>query len=144
MTEHFELRFISYSDLDLVLSLYQIIDDKLSEDLIKKRLCDLLKGDYKIVVAFSKKDNKAIGMMGLSYGMRVYCGSYIELHHMVVSSEWRGTSIGKSLLHYADSYALMRDVGGLTLDSYFHATDAHSFFEKYDYVAIGKHFVKKR
>lgn len=143
MSENFDFKFISSSDLDLIVPLYQIIDDKLSESLIRQRFYDLLKGDYKIIVVFSKEHNKVIGMTGLSYGMRVYCGSYIELHHMVVLPEWRGCGIATGLIKYAEHYALMRDVDGLTLDSYFHAINAHNLYEKNGYVAIGKHFVKK-
>ena len=72
----------------------------------------------------------------------VFIASYIELHHMVVDPEWRGTGAAKKLVKYAESYARIRDVDGLTLDSYFHAEEAHDLYEKSGYIAIGKHFVK--
>ena len=80
--------------------------------------------------------------MGLSCGMRVYTGSYIEINHLVVDPAWRGQGIAKKMLSYAQSYARLRDIGALSLDSYNHSLSAHTLFEDYGYEQIGKHFLK--
>jgi GNAT superfamily N-acetyltransferase len=138
----YNIKFLTADKLETIIPLYQGLDSKLSSDVIMSRLKDLMKTDYKILVAYSDQSPVPIAMVGLSYNFKLYCGAFMELHHMVVGTNWRNKGVGTQLLCFVESYARMRDVNVLALDSYHFATDAHALYEKHGYKSIGNHFLK--
>lgn len=142
MTQHFDLKFITAGKINSILPLYKNITDKLEDHILHDRFQQVLKDDYKIVAVYPQDSAIPVGLMGLSHGIRVYTGPYIEINHLVVDPEWRGNGVAKKMLAFAESYARLRDIGALSLDSYNNALSAHSLFEECDYSEIGKHFLK--
>ncbi|MEM6602638.1 MAG: GNAT family N-acetyltransferase [Pseudomonadota bacterium] len=141
MTDY-RLEFLAPCRINEILHLYKLIVDEKDDELLISRFQNIFKTDYKILIAKDLKSEDVIGMVGLSYGLKVYCGKYIELHHMVILDRHRGKGIGRHMLKYINSYACLRDVDTIILSSYNHATDAHRLYEKNGYKLIGKHFLK--
>jgi GNAT superfamily N-acetyltransferase len=82
-----------------------------------------------------------IGLTGVWIGSKLWCGKYMELDNVVVSSSHRKKGVGDFLFSYMERQAKEIGCTMVALDSYSDNFDAHKFFYKKNFVPRGFHFI---
>ena len=81
------------------------------------------------------------GLTGFWIGSKLWCGKYMELDNVVVSSAYRRQGIGQQLFEHMEAKAKSLGCTMLALDSYTDNFEAHRFFYEQKYVPRGFHFI---
>jgi len=81
------------------------------------------------------------GLTGYWVGSKLWCGKYMELDNVVVSSAYRRRGIGQQLFQYMEKKAKTMGCTMLALDSYTDNFEAHRFFYEQKYIPRGFHFI---
>ncbi|MCR9172725.1 MAG: GNAT family N-acetyltransferase [bacterium] len=81
------------------------------------------------------------GLTGYWIGSKLWCGKYMELDNVVVSSKYRRQGIGQRLFEHMEAKAKELGCTMLALDSYTDNFEAHRFFYEQKYVPRGFHFI---
>lgn len=81
------------------------------------------------------------GMTGYWIGSKLWCGKYMELDNVVVSSKYRRQGIGQRLFEHMEAWAKELGCTMLALDSYTDNFEAHRFFYEQKYIPRGFHFI---
>lgn len=103
-------------------------------------LDDMLKFNYKQILVLDEKHN-IIGLSGFWIGKKLWCGKYLELDNVVVSSKYRSKGAGKLIIEYLERKAKDEKCSMLALDSYTTNFKAHKFFYKHNFEPRGFHFI---
>lgn len=85
--------------------------------------------------------NVCAGLTGYWIGSKLWCGKYMELDNVIVSSNYRRKGIGQQLFEYMETKAKALECTILALDSYTDNFDAHRFFYEQKYIPRGFHFI---
>ena len=99
----------------------------------------MLPHNYGQVAVF--EGDQCAGMTGFWVGSKLWCGKYMELDNVIVSSKFRRKGVGQLLFTYMEQRAKDLDCNMLALDSYTDNFDAHRFFYQQNYVPRGFHFI---
>ena len=86
-------------------------------------------------------DNICVGLTGFWIGSKLWCGKYMELDNVFISSEHRSKGVGNILFEYMKEKAIRENCTMLALDSYTDNFKAHKFFYGHGYVPRGFHFI---
>ncbi len=86
-------------------------------------------------------NNECVGLTGFWIGNKLWCGKYLELDNVVISSKKRSNGIGKFLFDYMAEKAKNEGCTMLALDSYTSNFKAHKFFYNQGYAPRGFHFI---
>jgi len=106
----------------------------------RRQLEEMLPHNYFQIGAFD--GDECIGMSGAWIGNKLWCGKYLEVDHIIVSSECRSKGVGGLLLEFLKAIAQEENCGSLGLDSFTHNHQSHKFFFKNGFEIKGYHFVK--
>lgn len=136
-----EFRFIKNENIYSIIPLLQVLNKKISAEVLKTRLDEMLEQDYKCIGIFDKK--QLIGICGIWILTKYYVGKHIEPDNIVLLPEYRNNNIGKDLMTWIYKYAVENDCEASELNCYVNNTKAHKFFEKEGYKVIATHFQKK-
>lgn len=104
-----------------------------------RELNDMLPHNYGQVGVYL--DNECVGLTGFWIGTKLWCGKYLELDNVVISSKKRSNGIGKVLFDFMTEMAKNEGCSMLALDSYTTNFKAHKFFYNQDFVPKGFHFI---
>jgi GNAT superfamily N-acetyltransferase len=136
-----EFRFIKNENIYSIIPLLQVLNKKVSEEVLKTRLDEMIKQKYKCIGIFD--DKQLVGICGIWILTKYYVGKHIEPDNIVLLPEYRNKNIGKDLMTWIYKYAIENDCKASELNCYIHNTKAHKFFEKEGYKIIASHFQKK-
>ncbi len=93
---NYQFRIIPNEDLDQVIPLvYALNEAKVSEDLLKSRFNEMKHQNYECAVIVGGGD--LIGVTGMWFCTRHYMGKSVELDHVYIKPEHRGSGLGKRL-----------------------------------------------
>lgn len=81
------------------------------------------------------------GLTGFWIGSKLWCGKYMELDNVVVTSKYRRKGVGQKIFKHMEQKAIDLNCTMLALDSYTDNFDAHRFFYEQKYVPRGFHFI---
>lgn len=136
------IRSASYKDIDQILNLlgqlgYPPDKDTIAESLTKYRRSD----DYEVLVA--KHEGKIVGCISL-HVMKLFhmAGNAGRITSLVVSSENRGTGIGKDLVNAADRYFKNMGCVKTEVTSGDHRKVAQHFYQSEGFVLDERRFIK--
>jgi GNAT superfamily N-acetyltransferase len=73
--------------------------------------------------------DKCLGIAGFWIGTKLWCGKYLEIDNLVVSSKYRSKGAGKTLFSYLKNKANEEGCSMIALDSYTSNFKAHKFFK---------------
>jgi GNAT superfamily N-acetyltransferase len=104
-----------------------------------RELDDMIPHNYGQVAVFI--DNECVGLTGFWIGTKLWCGKYLELDNVVISSKKRSKGIGKVLFDYMVEIAKNEGCSMLALDSYTSNFKAHKFFYNQGFAPKGFHFI---
>lgn len=84
---------------------------------------------------------KCLGIAGFWIGTKLWCGKYLEIDNLVVSSKYRSKGAGKTLFSYLKNKANEEGCSMIALDSYTSNFKAHKFFYNEEFGPKGFHFI---
>ena len=136
-----EFRFIKNENIHSIIPLLQVLNKKISEEVLKTRLDDMIKQSYQCIGIFD--DKQLIGICGIWILTKYYVGKHIEPDNIIILPEYRNKNIGKKLMIWIDEYAKENDCEASELNCYINNTKAHKFWEQEGYEVIALHYQKK-
>lgn len=102
-------------------------------------LNDMIPNNYGQAVVIENEE--IIGLTGFWVGTKLWCGKYLELDNVVISSKHRSQGIGQFLFDHMEKMAQEIGCTMLALDSYTSNFKAHKFFYNHGYAPRGFHFI---
>lgn len=122
--------------IDIIRQLYPNI----SEEKYKAYLEAMIPHNYTQIAIF--EGEKCVGLSGLWYGIKLWCGKYMEIDNFIVHSEHRSKGIGKLLTDYVNQKATDLECTMIVLDAFTGNFTAHRFYYNQGYAPRGFHFIK--
>ena len=138
--ENLEIKFIPNENILIVLPLLKELNKKTSDEVLKKRLLEMTTQNYKCIGMYI--NNELIGMSGLWFLTRHYCGKTVEPDHVVISKNHRNKGLGKKLFDWIYNYAQSIGYEATELNTYIANTKSHRFYENEGYKKLGFHYLK--
>jgi GNAT superfamily N-acetyltransferase len=139
--ETIDFKFIPSKNIVQILPLLKQLNKFTSEEVLIERLQEMTTQNYKCVGMFL--NNKLIGISGLWFLTRHYCGRTIEPDHVIISKEYRNRGFGKLLFEWIYNYAKNIGYEATELNTYIENTKSHRFYENEGYKKLGFHYLKK-
>ena len=134
-----EIKFIPKNEINSILPLLMKLNKKTPKEVLKKRLVEMCDQNYKCVGVFI--DDQLIGIAGLWFLTRHYCGRTIEPDHVIIDSSFRNKGLGKELFDWIHNYALENGCEATELNTFIHNTKSHRFYEDLNYKKLGYHYL---
>jgi GNAT superfamily N-acetyltransferase len=140
MKDHFSVRLLKKSKLELTLPLIQFLNPDLDMAILVERLNEMRKTKYQCVGVFV--GDQLVACCGYWILVKYYVGRHIEPDNMIVHPDYAGMGLGTMILGYLEEKA--RELGCLVfeLNVYKHNQKGIDFWEKMGYTAIGHHMRK--
>ena len=123
------------NNFELLLEVYP----SLTTEEYSRELDDMIPHNYGQVGVYI--DNECVGITGYWVGSKLWCGKYLELDNVVISSKTRSNGIGKLLFDFMEKKAKDEGCTMLALDSYTSNFKAHKFFYNQGFAPRGFHFI---
>ena len=101
--ENIEIKLIPVENILSILPLLKQLNTTTNEAVLKNRVIEMSTQNYKCVGIYF--NTKLIGIAGLWFLTRHYCGKTIEPDHVIITSEFRNKGIGKKLFEWIYNYA---------------------------------------
>jgi diamine N-acetyltransferase len=138
--QNIEIKLIYTKDILTVLPLLKELNKTTSESVLKQRLLEMTTQNYKCVGMFLNKE--LIGIAGLWFLTRHYCGKTVEPDHVIISAKYRSKGLGKILFEWVYKYAQSIGYEATELNTYINNTKSHTFYENEGYKKLGFHYLK--
>lgn len=103
-------------------------------------LDEMIPHNYTQVAVF--ENDLCLGLSGVWCGTKLWCGKYIELDNIIVSTKSRSKGVGKLIFDFVLKMGEDRGASMLSLDSYTSNFKAHKFFYNEGFGPKGFHFIK--
>ena len=139
--ERIDIKFIKKENILTILPLLKLLNKTTPENVLINRLNDMTNQNYKCVGVYY--NNNLVGIAGLWFLTRHYCGKTIEPDHVVIHTDFRSKGLGKKLFEWIDSYAQNIGYEATELNTYIHNVKSHKFYENEGYERLGYHYLKK-
>jgi len=111
----------------------------LTKEEYSNELNDMLTNNYGQVGVFI--GDECVGLTGYWVGSKLWCGKYLELDNVVVSSKHQSKGIGKFLFDHMENMAKDLKCTMMALDTYTNNFKAHKFFYNQNFAPKGFHFI---
>ncbi|MBK6952714.1 MAG: GNAT family N-acetyltransferase [Crocinitomicaceae bacterium] len=135
-----QFEFIEPANISQIIPLLMQVNKKTPADILELRLKEMVTQNYKCLGIFD--DGKLIGICGLWFMTRHYCGRSIEPDHIMIDPEYQGKGIGHQLFEWIFKYAKENNFEASELNTYVNNTGSHKLYYNLGYVIKGYHFVK--
>lgn len=136
-----EFKFIKSNAIYSIIPLLKILNNTISDDILKQRLDEMLTQGYKCIGIFD--EDKLIGICGIWILTKYYVGKHIEPDNIVILPEYQNQKIGTKLIAWIYDYAKQNNCIASELNCYVGNEQAHKFWKKEGYEVIALHFQKK-
>jgi diamine N-acetyltransferase len=138
--ENIEIKLIPVENILSILPLLKQLNTTTNEAVLKNRVIEMSTQNYKCVGIYF--NTKLIGIAGLWFLTRHYCGKTIEPDHVIITSEFRNKGIGKKLFEWIYNYAKKNGCESSELNTYISNVKSHKFYEEEGYKKLGYHYLK--
>ncbi|RXP57102.1 GNAT family N-acetyltransferase [Lutibacter sp. HS1-25] len=138
--EIIEIKLIPTKNILTIIPLLKQLNNYTSESILKKRVLEMSKQHYKCVGMYINEE--LIGIAGLWFLTRHYCGSTIEPDHVIINSAFRNKGYGKKLFNWIHNYAQNIGYEAAELNTYIENISSHRFYENEGYKKLGFHYLK--
>ena len=124
------------AQIEIIRHLYPNISD----EKYKFYLEEMIPHNYTQVVVYDGE--VCVGLTGLWYGIKLWCGKYMEIDNFIVHPNHRSKGIAKLLTDYVNQQATDLDCTMIVLDAFTGNFTAHRFYYNQGYAPRGFHFIK--
>ncbi|MHB8253202.1 MAG: GNAT family N-acetyltransferase [Acidiferrobacter sp.] len=135
-----DVRLLGEAEMALTLPLIQQLNPALSPTILAQRLQDMLARGYQCAGAF--ENGRCIGVVGIWFGTRFWCGRYVDIDNLIVNEVHRAQGMGQRLIEWVEAYARQQGCEIAVLDAYVTNDRAHTFYLRHRYRIVGFHFSK--
>jgi GNAT superfamily N-acetyltransferase len=139
--ENIEIKLISTKDILSIIPLLSELNKVTDKAVLIERVNEMTTQHYKCVGIYWK--NELVGISGLWFLTRHYCGKTIEPDHVIINSKFRSKGLGKMLFEWIFNYAQSIGYEATELNTYIHNVKSHKFYENEGYKKLGYHYLKK-
>jgi len=139
--ENIEIKLIETNDILSIFPLLKELNNTTSDTILKQRLLEMTTQNYKCAGMYL--NNELIGISGMWFLTRHYCGRTIEPDHVVINSKYRNKGLGKKLFEWIYNYAQSIGYEATELNTYIENVKSHKFYENEGYKKLGYHYLKK-
>ena len=126
-----EIRRLTINDSDALIKLLQQlwIDKPINKDAVKRVIEKGLTNEHQVYICAADNEN-LVGYCSLTIKNNLWVSANLgNVDELVVDSEYRKQGIGKLLMNEIEKIARNCNCKRLELDSAFHRTIAHNFYE---------------
>lgn len=138
--EHLEIKLIEKENILTILPLLKELNSNTAEIILKERLLEMITQNYKCVGLYLNEE--LVGMSGLWFLTRHYCGKTVEPDHVVIGKNHRNKGLGKKLFEWIHIYAQSIGYEASELNTYIENEKSHRFYENEGYQKLGYHYLK--
>ncbi|MDP3312421.1 GNAT family N-acetyltransferase [Lutibacter sp.] len=135
-----EFRIIEPKNILTIIPLLKMVNNYTPEEILKKRVLEMVGQNYKCVGMYDGKT--LIGISGLWFLTRHYCGKTVEPDHVIIDENYRNMGIGKKLFEWIYKYAKNNGIEASELNTFISNTKSHKFYENEGYKRLGYHYLK--
>jgi GNAT superfamily N-acetyltransferase len=135
-----EFKFITPQNILSIMPLLTQVNKKDAADVLEKRLLEMVQQNYKCLGIYDEE--KLIGICGLWFMTRHYCGRSMEPDHVMIDPAYQGKGIGKQLFEWLFRYADQNGIEATELNTYVNNHGSHKFYFNLGYIIKGYHFVR--
>jgi len=135
-----EILIIPKENILSIMPLLTQLNQKTPIEILEKRVLEMNQQNYECVGMYDGE--KLIGISGLWYMTRHYCGRSIEPDHVIIDDQYRNMGLGKKLFQWIYDYAKEKGCEATELNSYTRNTASHKFYYNEGYEILGFHFLK--
>lgn len=140
MEVQISISILDKKDILVILPFLKILDPDIAEETLKSRVLAMAEENYRCLGIYD--GNTLIGVCGLWYMTRHYCGKSLEPDHVIILEKYRGKGIGEQLFNWIFDYARQNGFEATELNTYVSNTSSHKFYYNLGYEIKGFHFVK--
>lgn len=140
-TNKYIIKLVPKTKIYSILPLLRLLNDKISEQVLKNRLDEMINQGYECVGVYDKR--KLIGISGLWILTKYYAGRHIEPDNVIIMPEYRGKGVGKLLMQWIYKYAKEKGCIASELNCYVTNEKGQKFWFNQGYKILGYHFQKK-
>jgi len=108
--------------------------------LLIERFAVMVNENYECAGVFD--DNKLIGVCGMWFQTRHYCGKSMEVDHVYIEKVYQSKSKGKQCFKWLYNYALPKGCTTSELNTYVQNYPSHKFYYNEGFEIFGYHFYK--
>ncbi|MCB9222927.1 MAG: GNAT family N-acetyltransferase [Crocinitomicaceae bacterium] len=136
----FEFEFIPKENILEIMPLMMKINSITPEEKLRERILEMSTQNYKCLGIYS--DDKLIGICGLWFLTRHYCGKTMEPDHVIIDEKYQGQGVGQQLFDWLFEFAKMEGIEAAELNTYVQNTRSHKFYYNLGFEIKGYHFLK--
>lgn len=126
-----------------MLAQYGIMQHLYTNFTLEKYECyldEMVPHNYTQIAVF--EGDVCVGLSGLWFGIKLWCGKYIEIDNFIVHPDHRKKGIGKIMTDYVDAKARELGCTMIALDAFTGNYTAHRFYYNQGFIPKGFHFLK--
>lgn len=131
---------IAKENIFSIIPLLKKLNDKTPDELLKKRLSEMVRENYECVGLYD--DEKLIGISGIWYMTRHYIGKSAEVDHVIIDENYRNSGLGKFFFDQIYNYVKQKGCEATELNTYTGNRKSHKFYCNEGYEIYGFHMLK--
>ena len=136
------IRRLFKEDINIFLPLvHELMGNTVENTVLKQRFEAMFGQHYECHGIYS--DDMLVGVFGLWFATRHYCGKTCEPDHVFITPEHRGLGLGKEVFNWIFNYVRQKGCETSELNSYVSNYPSHKFYLNAGYEILGYHFLKK-
>lgn len=135
-----DYKFIAPENILSIMPLLTQVNKKTPIEVLEKRLKEMVSQNYKCLGIYDGE--KLIGICGLWFMTRHYCGRSMEPDHVMIDPAYQNKGIGKQLFEWLFKYADENGIEATELNTYVNNHGSHKFYFNLGYIIKGYHFVR--
>jgi ribosomal protein S18 acetylase RimI-like enzyme len=136
------MELFELTTVEEMLTTYEVLKElypSLDYEAYRSELTFMVQHNYSQVAV--KEKGTILGVSGIWIGSKLWCGKYLEIDNIVVSTKTRSKGVGKFMVDFLEKKARSLGCSMMTLDSYTNNFKAHKFFYNMGFGPKGFHFI---
>ena len=123
----YTFKIIEKRDINSVIPLVQKLNDyKQSEAILEERFTEMITQNYECAGIFDGEI--LIGVSGMWFSTRHYSGKSVEVDHVYIDEDYRGSGLGKLFFKWIYNYVKQKGYESVELNTYVQNYPSHKFY----------------
>ena len=138
---HLKFKIIPSDEINVVIPFVKkMAKVTISDSILLSRFKEMVNQDYECLGVYI--DEELVGICGMWFSTRHYCGKSVEIDHLYVIPKLRNNNIGGQIVSWVEKYAISKGFNTIELNAYIDNERSQKFYLKQGYKKLGFHFLK--
>ena len=138
---HLKFKIIPSDEINVVIPFVKkMAKVTISDSVLLSRFKEMVNQDYECLGVYI--DEELVGICGMWFSTRHYCGKSVEIDHLYVIPKLRNKNIGGQIVSWVEKYAISKGFNTIELNAYIDNERSQKFYLKQGYKKLGFHFLK--